>query len=143
MDPIRIGRACRALRIRRRWRQEDLADLLGISRQLVGKVESGHAAAVQLRTLESMVGALGGTLDVAIRLQGEGLDRLLDVAHAGLVESVLERLTRAEWETAVEVSFAIRGERGSIDILALHRSTATLLVVEVKSVIPDTALRTA
>ena len=33
--------------------------------------------------------------------------------------------------------FNIRGERGSIDILAFHRATGSLLVIEVKSVVPD------
>ena len=133
----RIGRSCRALRIRRGWRQQDLADEVGISRQLVAKVESGQIAEVQIRTVDNLVQALGGSLDVTIRWRGEGLDRLLDAAHAGLVEAVLGRLGRAGWETAVEVSFAVRGERGSVDVLALHRSTATVLVVEVKSVVPD------
>lgn len=38
---------------------------------------------------------------------------------------------------ATEVSFDIRGQRGSIDILAFHPATGTLLVIEVKSVVPD------
>jgi len=38
---------------------------------------------------------------------------------------------------ATEVSFSIRGERGSIDVLAFHPATATLLVIEVKSLVPD------
>jgi hypothetical protein len=39
--------------------------------------------------------------------------------------------------TAVEVSFNIRGERGAIDILAFHPATRALVVIEVKSVVPD------
>jgi len=35
------------------------------------------------------------------------------------------------------VSFSIWGERGSIDVLAQHPATGSLLVVEVKSVVPD------
>jgi hypothetical protein len=37
----------------------------------------------------------------------------------------------------LEATFSIYGERGSIDVLAWHASTATLLVIEVKSVVPD------
>jgi len=114
-----------------------VADAAGISRQLVAKVESGDIATVQLQTLNAVVQALGGSLDITVRWHGEGLDRLLDAAHAVLIESILERLGRAGWEAVVEASFAIRGERGSVDILALHRPTATVLVVEVKSVVPD------
>ena len=36
-----------------------------------------------------------------------------------------------------EVSFNLRGERGSIDVLAFHAASRALLVVEVKSVVPD------
>lgn len=50
---------------------------------------------------------------------------------------MLRILASAGWEVATEVSFNIRGERGSIDILAYHPATGTLLVIEVKSVIPD------
>jgi hypothetical protein len=75
--------------------------------------------------------------DAQVRWQGEGLDRLLDTAHAGLVEAVVTRLTHLGWETVVEASFAVAGERGSIDVFALHRQTASVLVVEVKSVVPD------
>jgi hypothetical protein len=40
-------------------------------------------------------------------------------------------------EIAVEVSFAIDGERGSIDVLAFHSLAGVLAVNEVKSVMPD------
>jgi hypothetical protein len=108
-----------------------------VSRQLVGKVEAGEIATVQIDTVSRLAEALGASLDVALRWHGEGLDRLLDAAHAGLVESVVRRLTSAGWITVVEASFSIRGERGSIDVLAHHRPTAAVLVVEVKSVVPD------
>ncbi|HEY7132396.1 MAG TPA: hypothetical protein VH440_09105 [Candidatus Limnocylindrales bacterium] len=72
-----------------------------------------------------------------MRWRGEQLDRLLDEAHAATVSAALLRLHREAWATRVEASFSIWGERGSIDILAWHETTSTLLVVEVKSVIPD------
>jgi hypothetical protein len=46
-------------------------------------------------------------------------------------------LASAEWLVATEVSFNLRGERGSIDILAFHPATGWLLVIEIKSVVPD------
>jgi hypothetical protein len=69
--------------------------------------------------------------------QAEGLDRLLDQDHARLVELVT-RLLRAEgWDVRAEVTFWVRGERGSVDLLAWHEASLTLLVIEVKSVVPD------
>ena len=82
-------------------------------------------------------GALGARIDLRLLWHGEGLDRLLDARHARLVEIVLALLDSNDWDTATEVSFNIRGERGSIDVLACHRPTRCLLIIEVKSVVPD------
>lgn len=125
MDALRIGRAFRALRIRKRWRQQDLAEVVHVSRQLIAKIESGRIDDVQVKAIRRVGEALGASIDVVVRWQGEGLDRLLDAAHAGLVDLFVERLHRAGWVAIVEASFAIRGERGSIDILAFHPPSGT------------------
>jgi hypothetical protein len=46
-------------------------------------------------------------------------------------------LRAATWEAVPEATFAIGAERGSVDVLAWHAPTATVLIVEVKSVVPD------
>jgi hypothetical protein len=51
------------------------------------------------------------------------------------VAALLEQI--GGWELAPEVSFAIYGERGVIDILAWHPATRTLLVIELKTGIVD------
>jgi transcriptional regulator with XRE-family HTH domain len=137
MDAIRAGHSVRALRQRRGWRQVDLAARSGLSQSDVSRIELGQLDAIAIAKLERTVGALGGTLDVRVRWNGESLDRLLDAAHAAGVEATVHLLQRAGWSVAPEVTFAIRGERGSIDVLAWRPATADLLVVEVKSVIPD------
>jgi hypothetical protein len=38
------------------------------------------------------------------------------------------------------VSFSVNGERGSIDILAFHPASRVVLVIEVKSAVPDVQL---
>lgn len=111
--------------------------LARVSRSLISKVERGLVGNVQVGHLERIVGALGGTLDVRVRWHGEQLDRLLDEAHARIVELVVAMLRTAGWEVIVEASFAIWGERGSIDILAWYPRLRILLVIEVKSVVPD------
>ncbi|HEX8025260.1 MAG TPA: hypothetical protein VF484_03555, partial [Candidatus Limnocylindrales bacterium] len=60
-----------------------------------------------------------------------------DADHAALVEAVIRLLDAGGWAAATEVSFNVAGERGSMDILAWHPSTGALLVIEVKSVVPD------
>jgi hypothetical protein len=74
---------------------------------------------------------------VRIDWNGEALDRLLDADHAVLVERVAAMFRAAGWEVAAEVTFWIRGERGSVDLLAFHPKSGVLVVVEVKSVVPD------
>jgi transcriptional regulator with XRE-family HTH domain len=136
MDVV-LGKSFRALRIRRGLRQTDLARLAHVSRGMISKIERGEIAAVPLRVLRAVAGALGASVDLKLRWHGEGLDRLLDEAHARLVDATVVLLREGGWDVAVEVSFAILGERGSIDVLAWHEATGSLLVIEVKSVVPD------
>lgn len=137
MDTVRFGRQVRALRRRRGWRQVDLARSARTSRTSISRVELGHADEVTVRALNAIAGALSARLDLRLSWNGEGLDRLLDADHAALVEEVARALRALEWSVKVEVSFNIRGERGSIDVLAFHPGTGVVLVVEVKSVVPD------
>jgi len=137
MDVIRFVLGMRALRLRRRMAQAQLAEQAGVSRSVIGRIERGHADRATVHTLVQVASELGGRVDVRLLWQGEGLDRLLDARHAGLVERVVALLASEEWVVATEASFNIRGERGSIDILAFHPAGGSLLVVEVKSVVPD------
>jgi transcriptional regulator with XRE-family HTH domain len=137
-DPVRLGRSIRAIRIRAGLRQEDVAARAGVSRSFVSNVECGTANTAQLAKLQAICIGLGADLDVRIRWMGEGLDRLLDEAHAALVERIVALLAGSGWQIWLEVTFSIFGERGSIDVFAWHAATRTLLIIEVKSVVPDT-----
>lgn len=137
MDLVRFGRGIRALRMRRRWRQQDLADAAGASQSIVSRIERGLGGRLSADTLARVAQALGARVEVRLSWQGEGLDRLLDREHARLVEFITRLLRRMGWDVRTEVTFWIRGERGSVDILAWHESTQTLLVTEIKSVVPD------
>jgi transcriptional regulator with XRE-family HTH domain len=137
MEATRLGRQFRALRVRSRKRQADVGAAARLSRSKVSRVERGLIGSVGVADLDRLANALGATLEIRLRWNGEALDRLLDEAHAGIVDTVVAMLRAAGWEVAVEVSFSIWGERGSIDILAYHRMTGIVLVVEVKSVVPD------
>jgi transcriptional regulator with XRE-family HTH domain len=137
MDTVRFGRQVRALRRRRGWRQIDLAVAARLSLATVSRIELGHAEEVTIAAIDTLAKALSSRIELAMSWNGEGLDRLLDADHATLVDRVARELRALEWEVAVEVSFNIRGERGSIDILAFHPATRVVLVIEVKSVVPD------
>jgi Holliday junction resolvase-like predicted endonuclease len=108
-----------------------------MSRATVSRVELGYADEVTVGVVNAIAAALSARLQMYLTWNGEGLDRLLDADHAALVEDVARTLRSLDWLVKVEVSFNIRGERGSIDILAFHPATGLVLVVEVKSVLPD------
>lgn len=63
--------------------------------------------------------------------------RLLDEGHAGVVEQVLSVLRQHGWDTIAEYTFSHYGERGSVDIVAWHAPTRTLLIVEIKTLLLD------
>jgi transcriptional regulator with XRE-family HTH domain len=137
MDAVRFGHQVRALRRHRGWRQDDLAAAASVSRATIARVELGGAAGQKVQTLEKIATALSARFDARLLWNGESLDRLLDQAHAWIVNELSRRLVAAAWAVAPEVSFSIFGERGSIDLLAFRPTEGLLLVVEVKSALPD------
>src|SRR3954471_6930613 len=120
VDAVRFGRGLRAIRLRRGWRQSDLARAAGVSRSIVSRVERGLGDAIPPRLLERVAAPLGARVTVRLDWPGEDFDRLLDADHAAVVDAVVRLLTAAGWETAAEASFNVYGERGSVDVLAFH-----------------------
>jgi transcriptional regulator with XRE-family HTH domain len=138
MDDMRVGAAFRAVRLRRRWRQQDVAERAAVSRALVSLIERGHVDHVTLAALRRVGAVLDVRVDVVARWRGGELDRLINARHSALHESVAEMLGGLDgWVFAPEVSFSVFGERGVIDILAFHRPTRSLLVIELKTAIVD------
>lgn len=132
-----VGERFRVLRRRLRLRQEDLARLAGISRQVVQRIESGQWDGIGLDKVHRVAGALGARLHVGLTWNGEQLDRLVDAGHAELQNTVAAMLRGAGWLVAVEVSFNHYGDRGRYDIVAYHPATRIVLVVEIKTAIGD------
>jgi transcriptional regulator with XRE-family HTH domain len=137
VDAVRLGLAIRALRRRRRWTQSELGRQCGVSASGISRLERGGARSKSIRAVERVLEVLGARLLVRVLWQGEELDRLLDRQHAALVDAVLRELEGGGWTAIPEATFHVSGERGSIDILAWHEATRTLLVIEIKSVVPD------
>jgi transcriptional regulator with XRE-family HTH domain len=137
MDRIRFGRSVKELRVRRRWRQQDLAAASGISSSAVGRIEHGAIARVPWADLVSVAEALEGRLGLDFHWRGGDLDRLLDAAHASIVEALVRVYRAAGWEVVVEATFSEYGERGSIDVLAWHPARGAIAVNEVKATVTD------
>jgi transcriptional regulator with XRE-family HTH domain len=133
VDDQRVGRVVRVLWIRLGWRQVDLADRAGVSQGAISLVERGHVDRLSIRTLRHILAAVDAGAELLVRWRAGELDRVLDEGHARLVASIARRLTGYGWLVVPEVSYSRYGERGSIDVLAWHAETRTLLVVEVKT----------
>lgn len=134
MTDQRLGAVVRYLRIRRHWRQGDLAAAAGVSQSTISRIERGHLGEVTLDAIRSVAAALDLRVDVVGRWRGGDLDRLLGAGHSALHESVARSFGGlAGWEFASEVSFSNYGDRGVIDLLAWHEPTRSLLVIELKT----------
>jgi transcriptional regulator with XRE-family HTH domain len=132
-----VPRAVRVLRRQRGWRQADLAARFGRSRETISRLERGDLRGLTIGTLEHVAGALGASVDLWLRWEGERLDRLVDAAHAALQKTVADTLGSIGWLVQVEVSFNHYGDRGRVDVLAFHPSARIVLCVEVKSALGD------
>lgn len=138
MDDSRLGVALRALRIRRGWRQADLAGRAGVSRGVVSRVERGRIDELHVDDLRRLARELDGSIDLVLRWRAGDLDRLVNSRHSALHEAFARTIGRTPgWVFAPEVSFAIYGERGVVDVLGWHAATATVLVVELKTELVD------
>lgn len=137
MRDLELGRLVRALRRRRRWRQEDCATRAGVHRSTWSLLERGHLDGMSLRTLRRCLAALEVRLDLVPRWRGADLGRLLDEKHAALGAGWAKRLRAWHWMVLPEASYSRYGERGRIDLLAWHAESRILLVVELKTEIVD------
>lgn len=137
MDDLAVGRLIMLTRQRKQWRQDDLAAAAGVSRALVALAEAGRVDRLTVRSLRRIAAPLEVRMPFAPQWNGGEADRLRDRDHARLVDDVVTVLRRHGWDVIVEWTFSHYGERGSIDIVAWHSGSRTLLVVEVKTRIYD------
>src|SRR5680860_1562711 len=89
-----VPRSVRALRGRRGWRQADLGERAGLSRDAVSRVERGMLETATLATLDRLTAALGAQLLVEVRWRGADLDRLVDRLHAAIQDQTATKLAR-------------------------------------------------
>ena len=140
MDDVRFGTTCRAVRLRQRRTQAQLAAAAGVGRGQVSRLERGHLDELSIGVLRRVVITLEGMCEFTLRWRGPQMERLINAAHAALQGAVLRYFeTLPGWVAVPEVTYSIYGERGAIDILAWHAATRTLLVVEIKTVLVEAA----
>jgi transcriptional regulator with XRE-family HTH domain len=131
---VRVGLAIRAVRVRKGWRQSDLARRASVSPSVVSLIERGHLSNVSVPAVRRVVGELEIRADITLTLPHGELDRLVNAGHAALHEAIARYVASLPgWLQAPEVTFAVYRDRGVIDILAFHEPTRSLLVIELKT----------
>lgn len=123
------------LRIRKGWRQSDVATRAELSASVIGRHESGVIGS--LASFERHAGAFD--LRVELRLVGRAgeLVRLADEEHAAIVDALAAWFGAAGFLVEAEASFSEWGERGRIDLLAFDSRTGILVIVEAKTQLLD------
>ena len=138
MDQQRFGGAIRGVRRRRRMTQAELGRRARVSQSTISRIERGHLGTIDLATIQSVAAVLDVRVELLARWRAGDLDRLINARHSALHDAVARELGALPgWIFQPEVSFAIWGERGVIDILAFHAKRNALLVIELKTEIVD------
>jgi transcriptional regulator with XRE-family HTH domain len=137
MDALRTGRVLRAIRRHIDLTQAAVAKRAGVSQSVYSRAERGDLTGMTVGTLDRLAASLGASLIIDIRFQGGLADRLVDAAHAALVDVTVGVLRRYGWQVEIEFTFNVFGDRGSVDVLGWHAATRTLLIIEVKSRFTD------
>lgn len=138
MDDLRVGALVRAVRHRLGWTQADVATRAGVSQRVVSRLETGHLDHMTVARVRRIGAALEVRMELAAHWRGGDGVRLLDAAHAALVDRSVSVLRSSGWDTIVEYTFNEYGERGAVDIVGWRATDQALLLVEAKSRLLDT-----
>jgi transcriptional regulator with XRE-family HTH domain len=129
-----IGGDAKAMRTRRSWTQGELADLSGLGRMVVSRLERG-VGPLDLETLERV----GVALEVPVNA-GFGRDPRVDVADAGhlAMQELVLRLGRARGFTGgFELPTRPAEPWRSIDVVLASKAKARMICVECWNTIGD------
>jgi hypothetical protein len=138
MDDAQFGTRVRAVRVKQRKRQVDVAIAARVRVDDVVYVEKGRLDALAMGVIRRVLGALDMSLELRPKWQGVELDQQMGGAHDALQAAVVAFFDRLEdWVVVPEVTYAIFGDRGAIDILGWHARTRTLLIIELKTLLVD------
>lgn len=134
---VSFGRACFEIRTSLDVPRKALAARVGVSARYIALIEQGRANP-SLALVERIADALGLTIELGITPPVfPGGARVRDEVHARCSAYVDRRLRAAGWSTAREVEIVHRRSHGWIDILAFHRRSATLVIIEIKTRVDD------
>jgi transcriptional regulator with XRE-family HTH domain len=132
-----LAQRCRQTRTELDLTQQQLADRVGLKRGYVAMIEGGRANP-SLKAVERLARALDMEVDLVIRPpQVVGSPGVRDGVHARCSGHVDRRLRSAGLLVAREVEIVHARSHGWIDLLAFDRRSATLVLIEVKTLLDD------
>jgi transcriptional regulator with XRE-family HTH domain len=135
---LQIAETVRETRRAHGWSQAELGRRAGVSQSTICRIERGSVEKLTFETASRVLDALG--IRVSIDLRSPLIAdrrRQSDAGHARCVAYVDRRLERQGWIPRTEVQVISGNARGWIDILAYRPSDQVLLLVEVKTDLPD------
>jgi hypothetical protein len=138
VDDLAFGRLVRLARLRRGWRQLDLAAHAGVSRTTVSRVERAAFGQVPMDATRAVAAALQIRVELVARARAMDLDRVVNGRHSAMSEYVTGWVSGIPgWVLRPEVSFSEYGERGVIDLLCWHARSGSILMIEIKTEVVD------
>lgn len=135
VDDVAVGRLLRAIRIRRGWRQADVAVKAGMHRSQVSRAERGLLEDLRLGDLRRIGAVLEVRTPLAPTWRGGDADRLVNAGHVALQGAILGQLPPG-WSAIPEAPL-VGTERGVVDLVAWHQESRSLLLIEVKTELAD------
>lgn len=135
---IRVAEVVGEVRREVGWSQDELGRRAGVSQSTICRLEQGAIENLTIGTAARVLDALGikVTLELKSPLIANG-PRQRDAGHARCMAYVVRRLTRLGWIVQTETEVVSGAARGWIDVLAFRPSDGTLLVIEIKTELPD------
>jgi hypothetical protein len=104
-----------------------------VSRNKISELENDNLTRITVPEIDRCFAAMGAVVRIRVEWRGAGLERLFDEGHAAMAAAIGRLLRKHGWTVEFEVTFARYQERGSIDALAWHAASRTLLVIEIKT----------
>ena len=130
----RIGADIRLARIRRRLTQQQVADLAGVGRMVVSRIERG-VGGVPVEALQRVALAVGRPLIITLQRDIDG--ETADAGHLAMQELVLATGRRGGFDGRFELATRPAEPWRSADVGLLNDRTRELIVVECWNTIGD------
>lgn len=97
------------------------------------EIEAGRVGSLKLDSVLAHFAGMGAKAQVTVWWNGAALDRLIDEAHAQVVNAVAAVLPHYGFRVITELTFNEYGERGSIDMFGGNDAARAVFVGEAKS----------